>query len=588
MKIKQKLFAWVGVLFAMIVLLMVLSMVFINRLTADTRNILVANYNTLDYSRRMQIALNEGIEGTSQQKLFEENLLLQQKNVTEVGEQELTDKLTEDWNRLRKDFSDTAALKMIRSDISDIMLLNMQAIERKSRVAGETSEQAFFWVSVIGVICFLAAFVLLVNLPGNIANPIREFSESIKEIAAKNYSRRIHYDQKNEFGELAAAFNTMAEKLEEYQYSNLQQLMMEKKRIETLINNLHDPVIGLDERHRVLFMNDTALKIAGLRADEVIGVPVQEIALKNDLVRALVQELFVDSPEAGIRKPPVKIYADNKESYFEKEIIPIRITPTGEKEEKLIGNVVLLQNITPYKELDFAKTNFIATVSHELKTPIASIQMGLQLLEKQQMGPLNTEQISLLSGIREDADRLLRITGELLNMTQVESGVLQLNVAPVLPEEIVRYAVDANRSTADRKGISLHVRLEDELPAVMADKDKTAWVLTNLISNAIRYSYDNASVDIFIELQGGKVSFSVTDTGQGIAPQYVNRVFDRYFRIPGSKKEGTGLGLSISKDLIEAQGGTLVVDSEFGAGSTFSFSLPVAKEDVERKDNPAS
>jgi signal transduction histidine kinase len=588
MKIKQKLFAWVGVLFAMIVLLMVLSMVFINRLTADTRNILVANYNTLDYSRRMQIALNEGIEGTSQQKLFEENLLLQQKNVTEVGEQELTDKLTEDWNRLRKDFSDTAALKMIRSDISDIMLLNMQAIERKSRVAGETSEQAFFWVSVIGVICFLAAFVLLVNLPGNIANPIREFSESIKEIAAKNYSRRIHYDQKNEFGELAAAFNTMAEKLEEYQYSNLQQLMMEKKRIETLINNLHDPVIGLDERHRVLFMNDTALKIAGLRADEVIGVPVQEIALKNDLVRALVQELFVDSPEAGIRKPPVKIYADNKESYFEKEIIPIRITPTGEREEKLIGNVVLLQNITPYKELDFAKTNFIATVSHELKTPIASIQMGLQLLEKQQMGPLNTEQISLLSGIREDADRLLRITGELLNMTQVESGVLQLNVAPVLPEEIVRYAVDANRSTADRKGISLHLRLQDDLPPVMADKDKTAWVLTNLISNAIRYSYDNASVDIFIELQGGKVSFSVTDTGQGIAPQYVNRVFDRYFRIPGSKKEGTGLGLSISKDLIEAQGGTLVVDSEFGAGSTFSFSLPVAKEEVERKDNPGS
>ncbi len=588
MKIKQKLFAWVGVLFAMIVLLMVLSMVFINRLTADTRNILVANYNTLDYSRRMQIALNEGIEGTSQQKLFEENLLLQQKNVTEVGEQELTDKLTEDWNRLRKDFSDTAALKMIRSDISDIMLLNMQAIERKSRVAGETSEQAFFWVSVIGVICFLAAFVLLVNLPGNIANPIREFSESIKEIAAKNYSRRIHYDQKNEFGELAAAFNTMAEKLEEYQYSNLQQLMMEKKRIETLINNLHDPVIGLDERHRVLFMNDTALKIAGLRADEVIGVPVQEIALKNDLVRALVQELFVDSPEAGIRKPPVKIYADNKESYFEREIIPIRITPTGEREEKLIGNVVLLQNITPYKELDFAKTNFIATVSHELKTPIASIQMGLQLLEKQQMGPLNTEQISLLSGIREDADRLLRITGELLNMTQVESGVLQLNVAPVLPEEIVRYAVDANRSTADRKGISLHLRLQDDLPPVMADKDKTAWVLTNLISNAIRYSYDNASVDIFIELQGGKVSFSVTDTGQGIAPQYVNRVFDRYFRIPGSKKEGTGLGLSISKDLIEAQGGTLVVDSEFGAGSTFSFSLPVAKEEVERKDNPGS
>ena len=137
--------------------------------------------------------------------------------------------------------------------------------------------------------------------------------------------------------------------------------MMEKKRIETLINNLNDPVIGLDENKKVLFMNNVALKIAGLNAENVIGKAIQDIAVQNDLIRILAQDLFgIEERQSIIKSDPVKIYADNKESYFEKEVIPIKIIPTGEKEERLIGTVILLQNITPYKELDFAKTNFIA------------------------------------------------------------------------------------------------------------------------------------------------------------------------------------------------------------------------------------
>ena len=178
-------------------------------------------------------------------------------------------------------------------------------------------------------------------------------------------------------------------------------------------------------------MNNIALKIAGLKSEYVIGKPVQDVAVQNDLIRTLVQELFnTDTVPSPDKQQPVKIYADNKESYFEKEIIPIKIIPTGEKEEKQIGTVILLQNITPYKELDFAKTNFIATVSHELKTPISSIKMSLQLLENKQVGDLNPEQQTLVDSIKEDAARLLKITGELLNMTQVESGNIQLGITP--------------------------------------------------------------------------------------------------------------------------------------------------------------
>ncbi len=574
MKIKLKLSLGIGLLFAMIALLTILSILFINRLAGDSENVLANNYNSVDYCRQMIIALNEGIASREGQIDFRTNLKMQQANITEIGEGDMTKKLGSDFDSLYQSPSDSTLRREVHKDITDIMLLNMQAIQRKSKVAKNTADTSILWISIAGTLCFLIALSILFNLPGNVGNPIKELTTSIKEIADENYSQRVHFEKHNEFGELASAFNTMAEKLEEYKAGNLEKIMMEKKRIETLINNMNDPIIGLDENNKVLFMNNVALKIAGLNDEGIIGKPVQNIAMKNDLIRMLVQELFDGENQQRQGLPaPLKIYADNKESYFEKEIIPIKIIPTGEREEKEIGNVILLQNITPYKELDFAKTSFIANVSHELKTPISSIKMSLQLLENRQVGELNTEQLNLLESIKEDAGRLLKITGELLNMTQVESGSIQMNMIPSDAKEIVEYAVNANRSAAEQKQIKLKITFADNLPKLLVDNEKTSWVLTNLISNAIRYSYDNSVIDISVETKDQKIKFSVKDTGQGIPPQFIDKIFDRYFRIPGTKKEGTGLGLSISKEFIEAQGGKITVKSDFGAGSTFSFSL---------------
>ena len=577
MKIKAKLILGIGLMFSMVVLLTVIGTIYINKLSADTKNILVANYNTLDYSRQMLIALNE--EGFTKESIskFETNLKKQQANITETGEQQLTDELAVDFNKLKTDPADTLLEAKVHDKLTDIMLLNMQAIERKSTVAKNTADNAVLWIGIVGAVCFLIGFVLLVNLPGNIANPLKELTESIQEIAALNYKKRLHFEKHNEFGDLASAFNTMAQKLEEYKASNIEKLMMEKKRIETLINNINDPVIGLDEKKRILFMNDVALKISNLEAEDTIGKLIQDVAVNNDLIRSLIQDLFpVPGEKDRIKQEQVKIYADNKESYFEKQIIPINITPTGEQEEKFVGNVILLQNVTTFKELDFAKTNFIATVSHELKTPLSSIKMSLQLLENEKIGSINEEQKNLVESIKDDANRLLKITGELLNMTQVESGKIQLAMVACDPKEILHYAVNANKTAAEQKNIKIEVKVPDGLPMVLADEEKTAWVLTNLISNAIRYSYENAVVYADIENTGGSIQFSVSDKGQGIAPQYITKIFDRYFRIPGAVKEGTGLGLSISKEFIESQGGQIKVESELGIGSRFTVVLNVA------------
>lgn len=572
MKIKAKLILGIGSLFILIIILVGLGTREINTLSKATSNILVANYNTLDYTRKMLIALDEVENDANALFTFKMNLEKQVKNITEVGEKELTDKVGLDFKKLEHNIADKKIHLSIRKDLTDIMLLNMQAIERKSNIAKETASNSTTLIIIVGTFCFLIALVLVFNLPGNIANPIKELTASIKQIASMNYSHRVNFEMHNEFGELASSFNIMAQKLEEYNSSNIAQQMFEKKRIEMLINNMHDPVIGLNENNIILFVNNEALKVLGLNQKGLIGRSVLDIAVDNDLMRSLIKDLTHSAGES--RSPqPLKIFADNKQSYFDKEIIDISIVPTGEKESQYIGKFIVLKNITPFKELDSAKTNFIATISHELKTPISAIKASLQLLENKNTGSINEDQKQLILSIKDDSNRLLTIIGELLNLSQVETGNIQLNIQLGDPKQILHYALEAVKTQADFKKVKLTVTTDDDLPMVKADSEKSAWVLINLLTNAIRYSSEESEILIDVKNKAGKVLFSVKDYGQGIEPKYIDKLFTRYFQVPGSSKAGTGLGLSISKEFIEGQGGEIMVESVIGDGSKFSFTL---------------
>ena len=571
MKIKTKLNLGVGLLFVMIIILSLASAYFIFSIKKDTQNILTANYNTLEYSRNMLLSLESmNVNETKSSKVFEQNLKLQIANITEVGEDVVTNNLQISFNNLKKNRTNETIKNQIRQDIFEIMKLNMIAIKQKSDVAKLTAEKANLWIAVVGTLCFLIAFNLLINLPNNIANPIKELTASIKEIANRNYKERVNFMNHNEYGDLAKSFNSMAQKLEEYSSSNLHKLTFEKKRLETLINNMHDPIIGLDNDGLLLFVNNEALKIIGLKQEEVIGKSAATIALTNDLLKSLLS-----SENENKKVKSITIYADGKESYFEKELVNITIKPTGEDKTIAIGDVIILRNITIFKELDFAKTNFIATVSHELKTPIASIKMSLQLLEKQETGMINDDQKQLIESIKDDSQRLLKITGELLDLSQLETGNIQLNMEKSNPNEIVNYAIEAVKMQAEQKNITVDIETFNTNVQVKADTEKTAWVLINFLTNAIRYAPEKSEIKIRLEEKNNQLIFKVIDKGQGIDTRYQTKVFDKYFQIPGSHKNGTGLGLAISKEFIEAQNGTIGVKSELGLGSTFYFSLNV-------------
>lgn len=288
------------------------------------------------------------------------------------------------------------------------------------------------------------------------------------------------------------------------------------------------------------------------------------------MLRRLIRELVTP----GEKNEPLKIYADNKESYFQASYIPIENAAAEEGEARNLGDVILLKNITEFKELDSAKTTFISTISHELKTPISAIMMSLQLLEDKRVGSLNGEQEQLSKNIRDNSQRLLDITGELLNMTQVEAGKLQMMPKITKPIELIEYAIKANQVQADKFNIQIEVDYpQEKIPKLFVDSEKIAWVLTNLLSNAIRYSKENGRVVIGVRHKKEYIELYVQDFGKGIDPRYHQSIFDRYFRVPGTKVQGSGLGLSISKDFVEAHGGTLTVQSEPGKGSCFVIRL---------------
>lgn len=307
-----------------------------------------------------------------------------------------------------------------------------------------------------------------------------------------------------------------------------------------------------------------------MKRENVIRKSAEELSLKNDLLRRLIRELVTP----GEKNEPLKIYADNKESYFQASYIPIENAAAEEGEARNLGDVILLKNITEFKELDSAKTTFISTISHELKTPISAIMMSLQLLEDKRVGSLNGEQEQLSKNIRDNSQRLLDITGELLNMTQVEAGKLQMMPKITKPIELIEYAIKANQVQADKFNIQIEVDYpQEKIPKLFVDSEKIAWVLTNLLSNAIRYSKENGRVVIGVRHKKEYIELYVQDFGKGIDQRYHQSIFDRYFRVPGTKVQGSGLGLSISKDFVEAHGGTLTVQSEPGKGSCFVIRL---------------
>ena len=560
LNVKNKIRLGTFFLFLLLILTGGLSIYFMSKLKADANNILRDNYKSLSYCHTMQQQLNSFETSYAESvKQFETALSQQENNITENGEREVTDSIKIQFNKLKAGDTTKESIKTLQNEIQKILALNMNAISVKNAKAQATADQALTIILFLSALVFIISFTFLINFPSVVTTPIKQLTAAINAIGDKNYQHRIHIQNKDEFGKLADAFNEMAEKLQYFESSNLNKLMFEKNRAEAVINSLKDASIGIDKNDLVLFANEQALQLLGLKTEDIVGKSVKEISAKNDLFRYLVE---------NENSAPFKVVLDNRENFFSKEVIDVT---QGETKNK----VIVLKNITSFKELDVAKTNFIATVSHELKTPLAASDFSLKLLEDERVSKLTAEQKELIENLKRDNQRMLKILSELLNMAQVEAGRIQLNITKAAPAEIVENAIQAVSANAKEKDITIVNISEKNLPVINADIDKTTWVLNNFLTNAIKYSFNNSSIEVKAMQQKEYIIFSVKDFGPGIDKAYQSRLFERYFQVPGSKEKGTGLGLAICKEFVEAQHGKIWIESEIGKGSVFSFQIPI-------------
>lgn len=609
--IKTKLLAGLGFLAFLVILLWSSGLIFINTLADNSSAIIRNNNRTVSYMQNMEhnlknlhlaqvnMLLSDSVSESEEVDSLKRSLIRdmgnQQQNITEPMEAEVSNNLHEtlllyfdQFEQFRTDPMNmqlysamTVQYGKIQDLISRITYMNLEAIERKNDQAQSTASNVILYMTIIGAISTLLAVGLLMKYPNYIVTPIRELIDRIKKIANQNYDQRLDFKTGDEFEELAQAFNTMATRLQEYESSNLAKLKNEKQRIEAIINQMNEAVIGLDHKKNLLFVNSKAEELIGLDHNQLVGQYAPDIASTNDLVRKLIQDLM--NNEAGKQKNDmsnlIKIALEGRHVYYSKEIMPVLLENETFESGKQIGTIITLKNVTHFQEINEAKTNFVAVVSHELKTPIASINMSLRLLEDERVGPLNEEQAELIKSIHNDTSRMKRTTAELLDLSKIETGNIQLNSQQARPIDLMEYAFETMVMQADQKDIGIEIQCDNGLSNVKADLQKSVWVLVNLISNAVRYTPSHGRIILKAEDEPSVVRFSVIDNGKGIPEEYLDKIFQKYFQVYNKQSDsgGSGLGLAIAKEFITAQGGEIGVESELGKGSTFYFTLPKIK-----------
>ena len=604
MKIKTKATLAISVLVTIIISLGVISSYFIYKLSHASGQILKDNYVSVEYCNDMQQALeqvhesyiswafqiadtnsNSRPDNTASLQILNAKLEAEQHNITEVGEQAAVTALKKSIqtyiNTINAVTSKTSAQKslpeiihlqaIIQQELRNLSDINMQAITRKNITAQEVSGDAILAVSVISMLALFITLPILLNFPAYIVNPIIEIREKIRAIAHKNYDQKLYIEGHDELSELGAEFNKMTEKLQEYQRSDYAALMTEKSSIESIVKNLNEGIILLDEYQLIKVINPVALQLLDLDSTELNGKYAPDIAMKNDLFRELIKDVQNNKHETSSL---IRITIGNEENYFNKEIFTVQRENPETNKKEIAGYIISLRNITEFKKLDLAKTNFMAIVSHELKTPISSISLSLKLLEDERIGTLNEEQQTLIGSVKEQAGRLSKITGELLNIAQVETGKIALEVTSVSATDIIKFSADLMMPHFKDKNIQLVLDISQHLPLVKADLEKTVWVMTNLLGNAVRYTPENGKIKISAYQSLKEVQFAVEDSGPGIDQKNKEKIFQRFVQLDrNERREGVGLGLAISKEFIQEEGGRIWVESEWGIGSKFIFTL---------------
>ena len=495
--------------------------------------------------------------------------------ITEPGEREAAERLWVRGDAFLQAVSSNAAtggngvgdLHRLLNDLLEaaatIQRINERAMNEKDQHARETASRSTRVMLLAMAAALPLGLFFAYRLSGVVLRPIQRLTDSARDLGEGNLDQVLPVQSHDELGQLADAFNKMAGKLRLYRQTTSDELVHARQATEVVFAALLDPIVIFSADGEVAYQNPASERLRKKLAGTETTLPIVPLAMK--VLRGEGDYL----PESFDQAICVRV--DDREKFLLPRVIGLR--------DGGAGAVVILHDVTRFRLLDDVKTNLVATVSHELKTPLTSIRMAVYLLLEERIGALNPKQTELLIASRDDAERLLDLINNLLDLAKLESGASVSERRAQQPEELVRRAIQESRDLVSAAGVNLSMQVESQLPPVAISLDQLSHVFSNLISNAAKHSPPGEEIVVAAraEGEGHAVRFSVTDHGPGIPAAERERIFEKFYRLPGEPREGAGLGLAICREIVRAHDGQIgVVPGPAGRGSEFSFVLPAA------------
>ena len=416
------------------------------------------------------------------------------------------------------------------------------------------------------VSCLVVVIIALV-VSQRIVTPIMRVARAARAIGQGDFNQKIPVTSSNEVGVLADEFNSMRKHLE----TAVGQLTAEEKKMSAIVNSLAEGLILVDGGNRVLHTNPAAANLLNVSVNQ-IGEDFTQIIEDEELSKV------IKDTQSQVSQNKSAISEANVGNDGDKRVVRVVASPFVDENGSSLGTVYVFDDITREKEIDQMKSDFISLVSHELRTPLTSIIGFVSFILDGKTGPINEKQQNSLIRVHRQSKRLAALINDLLDVSRIESGRIQMNQEPIMLLDIANQRLEEIRPQADAKEIQLNFAAPESLPPILGDEARMGQVFTNLIGNAIKFTPDNGEITVKLKIDGNLLHVEIIDTGPGIPAEERQKIFEKFYQrsdIHTRQKGGSGLGLSITKSIVEAHGGRLWVDDgDQGEGSNFQFVLP--------------
>lgn len=599
-------------LIAIICFLGIVSMYHLHEIDLSVKSLITTNYNSIVRLTSMNDALAEQQRNleeylyvpdqreeaktsfSSQQAIFEENYENEYATIIIKEEMQMITNINAYYNTflqmydniLQYNLSDAQQAKeaisfyrdsvvpqmdQVRAEIESLKLSNETALFSRRDDANKIVQRSSYLLAGLFVLSIFIAAIALKLYTNNLFKPIYNLTQNFKAIRQGNMNRKTYAEGGDELTNLCNEFNNMTQRLSEFEQSTMGSLMEEKKRTDDIMRSISEPMVILNGDCTVMMINDAFARTFHVTSETSLNRHFLEVVSRGPFLDELSK---LDYHTDQYFEKTIH-FKNDKDHYYNVMLTPLSYQTAEGSEKRSI--IMVFYDITELKMLEKMRSDFIATISHELKTPLTSILMGADLLDNTSIGPLTQDQREIVTTIKDDSNRLCNLVNDLLALSKAESAstIYQMDFCSVT--DIIRTSLKQFYPLAGKSGVMLRTQLAENMPKIMADQDKITWVLNNLLSNALKYTSDGDSITIFAQADDENVTVSVQDTGAGIPADFVDKIFDKYVQVPGYDLEmrGSGIGLSVSKEIITAHHGKIWCESSLNVGSTFHFVLPI-------------